>query len=312
MERLVRELRPDLADIKIGIVWNINGWRPDADGIRTEGKVVKNSETERQRTGIDWDIQISEPIWKALDGTGKERLVFHHLEHIQICHDKDGGVMLDDKDRPVTRARRHDIAEHRSVLERYGPPKQISQTEIADADRGLLKIAEQKGGVAGTATNTDGGPPEQVKPGLRIPDGETYSETFTIKCKGMKRAGVDVKIHGEGGGPRAEWSARLGNYSGDGKISLCPSRSACLEVLKNSIFTWLNELAFSGTADQKRTMQRRREQMRDQVTATLDKLIEDARFEEPPQGGAPNVKPEIEDEEEDEFDREVAEDEESQ
>jgi len=103
MEGLIATVRKDLSDIKIGIVWH-TGWRPDADGIRTMGKAIKNSETERQRTDIDWDIQISEPVWGALDARGKERLIFHELEHIQIVHDKDGGVMLDDKSRVVTRA----------------------------------------------------------------------------------------------------------------------------------------------------------------------------------------------------------------
>lgn len=102
----------------------------------------------------------------------------------------------------------------------------------------------------------------------------TTEELIVIKCTGTKQAWLKARI--KGGGARWDYAyeIQLGNYvniaSSDG---VCPSRRTCLEVLKDDVHRWLDELQITGTADHKRSIQARRDQMKEQIDAGLDKLI---------------------------------------
>jgi hypothetical protein len=143
MEAIIASDREDLADVKIGLAWH-TGWRPDADGVRTHGKCVKRTDLDRSLDSYDVMILLNEQSWKAFDETSKQRLLFHELEHAQIARDKNGQPLIDDKGRVVIRMKRHDVADFADVIERFGLPPCLQDVDIADSDRPLLKLAEQK------------------------------------------------------------------------------------------------------------------------------------------------------------------------
>lgn len=143
MEAIIESDRQDLKDVRIGIAWH-TGWRPDADGVRTHGKCIKRTDLDRSLDTYDVMIVLNEQSWKGFDDAGKQRLIFHELEHAQVARDKNGEPLIDDKNRIVIRMKRHNVADFADVIERFGLPPCLQDVDIADGDRPLLKFAEQK------------------------------------------------------------------------------------------------------------------------------------------------------------------------
>lgn len=268
MEETIAADRPDLADLKIGIAWH-NGWRPDADGVRTFGKCVKRGDLDRAMNGFDFLIILNEQSWAAFDEARKRRLIFHELEHAQVCRDKDGGPMLNDKSRLVTRIKKHDVGDFRSVIEKFGLPENLADVDIADAGRGLLKIAEGK--AAGRAPETEvAGSPHQAPV---IPD------HITVKFKGLRNCGCEIDLVHEVGQWYAPYRVRVGNLdqSRSGTELQGHSRKAdALAGTKAEINTWLEEAEPTGGADDKRSMKRRMVAVCAQLDEQLDPLLDAA------------------------------------
>src|SRR5512146_2541757 len=151
MEEIIATRRQDLDGVKIGIAWHA-GWRPDADGVRVHGKCLKRTDLDRAIDGYDFLIVLNEQSWQAFDEKAKRRLITHELEHAQIARDGNGEIKIDDKGRVVTRIRKHDFADFRDIVEQFGLPPCLSDVQINDADRGLLRIAEEKHRTAEGAT----------------------------------------------------------------------------------------------------------------------------------------------------------------
>jgi len=144
-ERIIKTERADLKDVKIGFAWKI-GNRPDADGRLELGKCTRRKDLDRELDAYDFIILLNKDVWQVTLSDNKERLIFHELEHAQICTDRNGDVMKDDRGRIVTRIKKHDIEEFRSVVYKYGlgvDLSKLSQAAINDADRPLLPDPEK-------------------------------------------------------------------------------------------------------------------------------------------------------------------------
>lgn len=140
LERLIKTERADLKDVKIGIAWRL-GWRSDADGVLTLGQCKKRGDLDRELDNYDFIIMLNKEAWPTLEDIFKERLIFHELEHAQLSLDMNGEPKKDDRGRLVCRIRKHDFAEFRSVVKKYGWEANLSELAkagIADAQRPLL------------------------------------------------------------------------------------------------------------------------------------------------------------------------------
>jgi hypothetical protein len=257
MDALITSRRPDLADIKIGIVWHTVGWRPDADGVRTWGKAAKHGETERQRTGVDWDIILSEPVWKTLDDRGKERLLAHELEHIQICNDKNGAPLYDDKNRIVTRVGRHNIADFLSIIRDYGLPEALTDVEINDGDRPLLTLAEAKAADSPASDRS-----QAPSPAPRAATDTDGTERIALVFPGQRRCAAAVQIRPEFGTTsiwRGGYRVQMGNYStevsldGDDYVE-GPTRESVLSRVWSLMVRWLEGLELTTPAHRKKCL----------------------------------------------------------
>jgi len=140
VERLIKSERADLKDVKIGIAWRL-GWRADADGVLTLGQCKKRGDLDRELDNYDFIVLLNKEAWPTLEDVFKERLLHHELEHAQLSLDSNGEPKKDDRGRLVCRIRKHDFAEFRSVVKKYGWEANLSELAkagIADAQRPLL------------------------------------------------------------------------------------------------------------------------------------------------------------------------------
>jgi len=138
--RLIKAERADLKDVKIGIAWRL-GWRADADGVLTLGQCRKRGDLDRELDDFDFIIMLNKDAWPTLSDEHKERLIFHELEHAQLSLDSNGDPKKNDRGRIVCRIRKHDFAEFRSVVKKYGLKDDLSklaQASINDSNRPLL------------------------------------------------------------------------------------------------------------------------------------------------------------------------------
>jgi len=140
IERIIKTERADLKDVKIGVAWRL-GWRSDADGVLTLGQCKKRGDLDRELDDYDFIILLNKEAWPTLEDVLKERLIFHELEHAQLSLDSNGEPKRNDRGRLICRIRKHDFAEFRSVVKKYGWEANLSELAkagIADADRPLL------------------------------------------------------------------------------------------------------------------------------------------------------------------------------
>jgi hypothetical protein len=252
MESIIDLKRPDLQDVKIGIAWH-TGWRPDSDGLRTHGKCVRRSELDRAMDTFDFILVLSKISWKAFDDQGKERLIFHELEHAQVCMDKNGKPLIDDKDRIVTRVKRHDVADFSTVIERYGLPPVLKDMDLNDADRPLLELSGKKE-KASAASETKNKKEEQGQDAVAVENGEPEGKVITIEpsFKGIKNCSVIIRLAPEGDGWSAGYSVILGNREiviagSDGPTGR--SRVECLGEVRTWITEWVRALTMKGKAE---------------------------------------------------------------
>jgi len=107
---------------------------------------------------------------------------------------------------------------------------------------------------------------------------EETAERIEIKCKGMKQARLNAMVISKDGLWWLEYQVQMGNYAqGKAIMESYPNRRACLADLKHRVVDmWLDELEITGTADHQRGIQARRGQMREEIDAELDKLIDAA------------------------------------
>lgn len=160
--RLLAEIRAKdhahLADAKIGLAWRL-GWRADADGRMTLGQCRKRGDLDRELDGFDFIILLNKEAWERLNEKQKTALVDHELCHAQIVIDSDGSAKKNDRDRLVTRMKKHNCEEFREVVERHGLWKQdleaFATAAINDAKRPLLAEMEKTEDGNAKATDAD-------------------------------------------------------------------------------------------------------------------------------------------------------------
>jgi len=256
MEAIVAGERKDLDGLKIGIAWHA-GWRPDADGVRTNGKCVKRSDLDRSLDGYDAMIILNEQSWGAFSDNDKYRLLAHELEHIQIASDKNGEPLIDDKGRPVIRLKRHDVSDFASIIKRFGPPPCLTDVDIADADRPLLKLAEEK---------DDVGPQRDLR------------EEIPLKFTGLRAAKASLTVTRTADGWRAGYSLQLGNLEHrelpEDTLTKNDRPFAIRRAIKKMV-RWLEDVEPTGNAAARRSLTRRLTQMCEQIETQGRHLIRD-------------------------------------
>jgi len=144
MEGLIRTDRADLKGVKIAILF-ANNWRQDADGILRLGTAKPIGSSDRELAEYDCKITLNRAAFDVFKDEQRERLIYHELEHLQVCVDKNGEAVRDDKGRLVFRCRKHDVEEHSAVIKKYGLGDSLSELAkslIADAQRPLLQEAK--------------------------------------------------------------------------------------------------------------------------------------------------------------------------
>jgi len=167
MARIVATDRADLVEATVGLLWHF-GWKKDRYGLLKLGCCRKRSDADRELAAYDFVIELNSEAWHAMGEVERERLIRHELEHAQLEFDDNGDAKRDERGRLICHVRQHDVAEFRSILERYGLDddlNKIAQAAIADAQRPLLKgaaervgknIASEKGVDSVTFTTVDG------------------------------------------------------------------------------------------------------------------------------------------------------------
>jgi len=264
MEALIHQERADLRKLRIGIAWH-SGWRADADGVRTLGKCIKRTDLDRAMDGFDFMIVLNQEAWSAFTDRQKERLIFHELCHAQVCLDKSGFPMFDDKGRLVTRTRRHNVTAFREEITEYGWQEDLSEIAnagIADADRGLLKIAEAK---AQERSASDKGP-------------ATSDEHLRFVPTGMKKAHVDFHLDRDDEGWSVHWDVQIGRYELHGDMDeagTAPDRDGALLAAGKAIDAMLAKMQIMGTAPQKVEMEQRVHRFREQLVEWLRATVGD-------------------------------------
>jgi len=139
------------------------------------------------------------------------------------------------------------------------------------------------------STEDPSGEPDEV--GSSSNGAETFAEDpprsddpqkrqeIKFKCSGMKKAGFDATITPVMGTNEVllRWKAQMGNWNHEDNEGLpFKSNLDALTVLRMDLLRWLDEIEITGDADFKQANESRRDQMRDQVTAKLDELIQAA------------------------------------
>jgi len=188
--KIIERHHADLTQARVAVAWNLS-WKPDADGVKTIGKLRKASDLDRELSGGEWDfvILLSKEWWErplTSELTEKERdadraaLIDHELEHITEALSANGEPKIDERGRKRYRLRKHDITEFAAILYRHGPrlkrglvdafnaalrrkgqipltpPKPRPET---DADRGKAALGTLKGNLAEPLVDVKEAPP---------------------------------------------------------------------------------------------------------------------------------------------------------
>ena len=161
--RILSEIRNKehghLSEAKIGLAYRL-GWRADTDGRLTLGQCRKRGDLDRELDGFDFIILLNKEAWDRLNEKQRRALIDHELCHAQIVMDSDGSPKINDRDRLVTRIKKHDCEEFRDIVNRHGLWKQdleaFATAAINDAKRPLLAESEkaEKSAAKADATTT--------------------------------------------------------------------------------------------------------------------------------------------------------------
>lgn len=177
-EKIIKDCRADLKDVKIGFAWGL-GWRPNADRILQLGKCTKRNDLDRELDAYDFIIILNKDAWPTLEARHKERLIYHQLEHAQLTRDNNGEPKKNDRGRFVCRIKKHDFEEFQSVIKKYGLSDDLSklaQAGIHDAERPLLQGPAQAGtktmaaAVAASEAERDAAQKKNKKPQRKVRD----------------------------------------------------------------------------------------------------------------------------------------------
>lgn len=121
LEDIVEKHHEELNGVRFALAWNLS-WKPDPDGRVTLGKCKKASDLDRELYPYDFVIILRREFIEAGEVTDEQRraLIDHELCHAAVKFGNDGEPLYDERDRIVTRIRKHDLEEFACIADRYG------------------------------------------------------------------------------------------------------------------------------------------------------------------------------------------------
>lgn len=133
LEKVRDEYHEETAEAKIALAWKIDT-KPDVDGHLVLGKCIRVNDLYKEFAIYDFIITLNRETWEDREFGDARRIAL--LDH-ELCHaarkvDNEGDPMIDDRERPVWRSRKHDIEEFQSVVEHHGCYKRDLQ-QFAEA-----------------------------------------------------------------------------------------------------------------------------------------------------------------------------------
>lgn len=139
LDEILHEHHDDLHEARIALAW-CTSWKPDVDGRVTLGKCKKASDLDRELMAYDFIILLSRAFWEDADVTDAQRraLLDHELCHAAVKCDESGEPLIDERERPVYRIRKHDIEEFESVVRRHGMYKRDLERFAQAIKRGVI------------------------------------------------------------------------------------------------------------------------------------------------------------------------------
>ena len=166
------------------LLWR-KDWKPDVDKVVTAAQVRRASEIDRTLAGYDLALMLPELAWKGWDAIDKEWRIFHELCHVRPVLDTEGNQVRDEKDRLQWRLRKHPITAFPEEIERYGLERVLQSSQrmekaIEDADRPLLKAAEQAAKGEAEKAGQNGLVPKRVR--------------LIHDCKGLGKRGSEHDV----------------------------------------------------------------------------------------------------------------------
>ena len=105
----------------------------------------------------------------------------------------------------------------------------------------------------------------------------------TFKAKGLKQASATLTLQTDGALWRCGYAARMGHFTTEEHAADADghaTRAQCLERTRVTLLQWLDGLDITGTADARRSMEKRRDSMREQLDRWIAAGIEDTPAEE--------------------------------
>jgi hypothetical protein len=129
LEDLVDTFHGELSEARVALAWHV-GWRSDTDGRKTLGKARKVGELDREMTGFDLIVILSESfvLDPSVSEAQRRALIDHELCHFALRYDKNDEPELDAKGRKLYRLVKHDLEEFAAVAERHGVWKRDLET----------------------------------------------------------------------------------------------------------------------------------------------------------------------------------------
>lgn len=204
LNEIRRKEHNHLSEAKIALAWR-HGWRADADGRMILGQCRKRGDLDRELDGFDFIILLNKEAWERLNEKQRRALVDHELCHAQLVIDADGSPKLNDRDRLVTRTKKHNCEEFREVVDRHGLWKQdleaFAQAAINDAKRPLLPTdgtatsSTAKAEPAASGNGNGKGKPETHVPGAWRSWKTMILDAYGLpggKVKLLESAGLDT------------------------------------------------------------------------------------------------------------------------
>lgn len=119
LDRVVAEWHEPLHKASIALAWMLDV-KPDRDDHLVLGKCKKASDLDREFREFDIVILLNAKAWRELNEKQRTALIDHELCHATPSLDKNGEVILDERDRICYRTRKHDIEEFHAVVKRHG------------------------------------------------------------------------------------------------------------------------------------------------------------------------------------------------
>lgn len=145
LERLVNDHHPSLSEVRFALLWR-RELKPDADRKLTLGKSMKVADADKELAGYDWKIILNKEAWGDFSSEQRAAVMDHEITHCDLAADrKTCEVRRDVRGRLVLRARRHDIEEFSSIIERHGlyTSSLVKFAESMDEKRKIPLFADQ-------------------------------------------------------------------------------------------------------------------------------------------------------------------------